>query len=450
VAKIISKIGTREQRKKLKPSGKPYFEDLEKGLDFGYRKGKRERKWVVRRLIVGARKYTVETIGMADDFADADGAKVLTYHQARDKARAIVQGLAEETRIVSLGPVLTVASAVEPYSAKRDAREQARAVEGPDGALRGLKRDARSRLRKHVLSDPVLSAKPLASLTSDDLAEWRKRLQVSAPQRVVNDLKAALNSGVSSIKAPEVRQAIRDAIKEGLKAVDAAPANARKKQVLPDPDVRRLISAAWEVDAEGDWGGDLARLVLVLAATGARFSQIIRMTVADVQNREKRLMIPASRKGKAAEERPPIGVRVGDDILDALGPATAGRKGHEPLLLRPHWRQIGPAKWETGERGPWYAASELTERQWPKIVRRAELAAATIPYALRHSSIVRGLRAALPTQLVAKLHDTSVAMIEKHYAAFIVDAMDELAALAVVPLTTAPATVHSIDERASA
>jgi len=37
-------------------------------------------------------------------------------------------------------------------------------------------------------------------------------------------------------------------------------------------------------------------------------------------------------------------------------------------------------------------------------------------------------------------------MIERHYAAFIVDAMDELAARAVVPLTTAPATIHSIEQ----
>jgi hypothetical protein len=38
---------------------------------------------------------------------------------------------------------------------------------------------------------------------------------------------------------------------------------------------------------------------------------------------------------------------------------------------------------------------------------------------------------------VAALHDTSSAMIERHYAAYIVDAMDELAGRAVVPLITA-------------
>ena len=57
-----------------------------------------------------------------------------------------------------------------------------------------------------------------------------------------------------------------------------------------------------------------------------------------------------------------------------------------------------------------------------------------IPYAFRHSSIVRGIRANLPIRLVAAMHDTSVAMIEAHYAAWIVDGLEELAARAVVPL----------------
>jgi hypothetical protein len=41
---------------------------------------------------------------------------------------------------------------------------------------------------------------------------------------------------------------------------------------LSDDDVRRLIKAANEIDDEHDWDGDLYRLVLGLAATGARFT----------------------------------------------------------------------------------------------------------------------------------------------------------------------------------
>ena len=104
-------------------------------------------------------------------------------------------------------------------------------------------------------------------------------MEASSAQRVVNDLKAALNTAARSAKA-QLPAAIRDTIKDGLATVNAVAPVAREAQVLPDSDVRAIISAAWEVDTGSEWGGDLARIVLVLAATGARFSQVIRMTVA--------------------------------------------------------------------------------------------------------------------------------------------------------------------------
>lgn len=60
-----------------------------------------------------------------------------------------------------------------------------------------------------------------------------------------------------------------------------------------------------------------------------------------------------------------------------------------------------------------------------------------VPYCLRHSSIIRGLRARLPIRLVAAVHDASAAMVEKHYATFIVDAVEGLLRRAVVPLSVA-------------
>jgi tRNA A37 threonylcarbamoyladenosine dehydratase len=60
---------------------------------------------------------------------------------------------------------------------------------------------------------------------------------------------------------------------------------------------------------------------------------------------------------------------------------------------------------------------------------------------------VRGLRAALPVRLVAALHDTSSAMIERNYAAYIVDAMDELSAKAIVPLTSTPNVIAILSRR---
>ena len=60
-----------------------------------------------------------------------------------------------------------------------------------------------------------------------------------------------------------------------------------------------------------------------------------------------------------------------------------------------------------------------------------------MPYSLRHSSIVRMLKAGLPVRVVAQVHDTSTAMIERHYSSAITDMMDDMIASAIVPLLPA-------------
>ena len=89
------------------------------------------------------------------------------------------------------------------------------------------------------------------------------------------------------------------------------------------------------------------------------------------------------------------------------------------------------------ERRAWMVSSEMT-RPWRASLIGAELTVDLVPYCLRHSSIVRGLRAGLPVRLVAAVHDTSVAMVEKHYGAFIVDATEDLLRRATVALVPAP------------
>ena len=426
-----AKFDSRSARDKLRTRGKPYFRSIDSGLHLGYRKGKSGGKWLVRRYI-GAEKYVVEAIGDADDRQDADGVGILTFYQAQGRARDRAREIDEAARSASRGPPVDVRTAIEEYFDIRERREEI-----SFGSI-ALKRDARSRLTKHVLEAcKDLASRPLCALTQDDLSRWREGLKMApaSVQRTVNDFKAALNAAAKRHKA-KLPPTIRDAIKDGMASCISSPAVARERQVMSDADVRALIAAAWEVDQDDDWGGDLARVVLTLAATGGRFSQIVRMTVNDVQPKQRRLMVPASRKGRGEKPRSHIAVRIGDDVLAALGAVVAGRNGHEPLLLRPRFRQTSAWTWEKVGREPWRSASALT-RPWADILKKAQLPAELVPYALRHSSIVRGLRAALPVRLVAALHDTSSEMIERHYSAYIIDAMDELAARAVVPLTSA-------------
>jgi hypothetical protein len=144
-----------------------------------------------------------------------------------------------------------------------------------------------------------------------------------------------------------------------------------------------------------------------------------------------RLMVPGSYKGRGGNGGSDP-VPVGDDVIEVLLPAIAGRPSHAPLFERwIHEQEPGGIAWKKSERGPWKRA-ELA-RPWKAIREHAGMPDA-IPYALRHSSIVRGLRKGLPIQQVAKLHNTSVKMIERHYAKYIATALEDLARAAVVSL----------------
>lgn len=420
-----SKLETRAARERLKVRSKPYWRVLDRGTHMGYRRGKRGGTWLLRRYL-GDGRYEVETLAQADDHADADGERTLTYWQAQDAAR---EAAAAQVRKATALPGLTVASAVEDYAATFDGRE------GRGSA------DTRLRMKRHVLSDATLAARPLHELTAEHLADWKDGLAGLKPatvSRISSDLKAALN-GAAMRHRKRLPGGFALEVKTGLRSTEAVSPVAREAQVLPDADVRAVLAAAKEVDEEGGWDGHFYRFVALLAATGARFSQLARMRVVDVQAAHGRVMVPVSRKGKGVKKVTHIAVRVGQDVLDLLKPAMAGRKGNDTLLLRPRWQQVTVADWRKLSPSPWLNPSELV-RPWKAVRLKAGLAAEVVPYALRHSSIVRGLRQGLPVRLVAALHDTSSEMIEAHYAAFIVDAMDELAGRAVVPLVSPPPT----------
>jgi hypothetical protein len=75
-------LETRTARSRLAPRDKPYYAQVEPGVHVGYRKSKTDGsgRWVVRFYDDTPRAsgspYTARTIGIADDFSDADGVAV--------------------------------------------------------------------------------------------------------------------------------------------------------------------------------------------------------------------------------------------------------------------------------------------------------------------------------------------------------------------------------------
>jgi integrase len=439
-------LGTRTARVKLTPRHKPYFRLVEEGVHLGYRRATvagRAGTWLGRRYL-GSQRYETEILGPADDLPAApEGVTPLSYDDAVRAAREWARRRAAASRAAAaVEGTVTVRRAIADYIAVRITRS-ARAG-----------RDAELRLGHHVLAAPLADV-ALVNLTEHDLSHWRDGLrrggrgagEKAAPiapatlARLLNDVRAALSAGARKARLPGDVLAI---VREGLHAPEA-PDRAREKQLLADDDARRLVEAAFAQDA------DFGALVLVLAATGCRFDQAARLTVADLQAGNQRILVPTSRKGRGPKARAHVAMPLPADVLARLRPLVAGRRGNERLLLRWHHTQVEGDKatgrlpaWVRTERRPWRTAAEMT-RPWRAALTAAELPLELVPYALRHSAIVRGLRAGLPVRLVAAAHDTSIAMIEKHYAAFILDMSEDLLRRAAVPLApAAPAEVRDL------
>jgi integrase len=441
MAKTLSEstITTKNARKDL-PFG-VHWRRIDAETHLGYRKGKRSGVWLVRWRV--SKGYRQAPLGAADDALKAG---TLSFEAASKAARELVEKERRDAAAAAAGPVLTVRSAIKAYIASRDARDARRAG-------REKKSDAASRLGRYVTGHMAtgkraeIAPAPLAeialhNLTERHLLDWREALpealSANSRQRLVNDLKAALNAARMANRE-RLPATLSDAIKHGLRAPERAEERepvARDNQILGDGDIARLLRAARDIDGETNFDGDLFRIVVTLAATGARFSQVARLRVRDAQLGQGRIMVPSSRKGRGSGKAASIAVPIGRDVVDELATVVAGRPGDAPLLER--WRHVqapGGVTWRRDRREAWRSASELI-RPWAALRERVGLQG-VIPYALRHSSIVRGLRAGLPIRLVAALHDTSTAMIERHYARWISDGLEDMARAAIVPLVPA-------------
>ncbi|MGO3928153.1 tyrosine-type recombinase/integrase [Rhodopseudomonas pseudopalustris] len=428
-ASKLRSIDTAAKRSKLYPRKNPYWHGVgggRGGVSLGYRKGPRGGVWVVKVVIDGERAE--ERLGPADDDGAVDGA--LSYPAAVaaaldwSKRQAAV---AEATKGTEDGKsVPTVRAVVETYSERRHR------------VATGGKCSA-SHLLLHLPADCPLGRVKLSHLTSKLIDDWldqlkrtytkggqppdvEPKLSTGSLNRLLNDLRAALNAATDKYRR-QLPGHIAAEVKAGTRTRAKEPddLDEGRMQLLTDLQVCDLVEAAFKTD------DDFGHLVLIAASTGARYSQIVRLTVADVQIHRARIMMPGARKGRKRRARAPAAVPVSADVVERLGPILIGRSGHEPLLRRWVMKRVGGAEgWTRDRRRPWGPAFEV-RNMWEKTITAAGVLDDTIMYAFRHSSIVRGLIAGLPVRLVAALHDTSIRMIEEHYSAYIVDMTEDLA-----------------------
>ena len=109
-------------------------------------------------------------------------------------------------------------------------------------------------------------------------------------------------------------------------------ATEARNVVLADDVVARLIAAAYKHDRA------LGLLAQVIAETGARPSQAVRLVVADLDAKHFRLMMPRSGKGHThkrptkMQERVPVPITAA--LVALLKQEAKGRASNAPLLTR--------------------------------------------------------------------------------------------------------------------
>jgi integrase len=377
-------LDSREARSRLKARGMPYYVSLDKKLHLGYRRlrGKAGSWWA--RHYLGDQQYEVEPIGAADDLSDPDGREILDYWQAQDKAR---QRMAERTKAAAGpdGQTITISVALDRYEDNLRAR-------GADTANV-------PRVRKHLTES--LASRPIALLTVHTLELWRNGLlthmQPASVNRVCNPFRAALNLAADSIENQN-----RAAWEIGLRALpDATEA---RNVVLTEAEVRRLV-----VEAPRE-GAQFGLFVETAAITGARRSQLARILVRDLKKNQ--IEMPSSRKGRGKKKITRRQIPIPATLATRLGEAADRRPQDVPLLTK-----SSGEPWKKGDHTRLFRRTAKRARLDPEIV--------TI-YALRHSSITRQLKAGVPIRVIAALHDTSVAMIEKSYSVEIDKHVDEI------------------------
>jgi integrase len=385
-----SRLEARSSRLKLPVRRKPYpGPSLARGISLLYRRNRGNGSWVTK-VSDGHGSYWTKAFAEADDYENSDGKRVLDFYQAQDAAKKLARG--DET---ADSVPITIDRALKDYETDLEARNA------------NIYRNA-IWPRRHLTA--TLLAKPVQLLTSKELKSWRDNLLTKIKPASINRLCNVVCAALELAAQHDKRIKNRDAWEIGLAGLPNAQTD--RNVVLSDDKVRAFIAAAYACNDQ------LGLLIEVLAVTGARPSQAIRLCCDDLQDHpvNPKLRMPKSGKGGGRNRSERKVKRYSVPITPALAvklKEVAGNRSGEMLLLL---RSDG---------SPWQSENPQYRDNVREIVKSIGLDPNEVtPYALRHSSIVRLLLRNVPIRLVASLHDTSVGQIESNYSKHITEHSD--------------------------
>lgn len=347
-----TKLDARSARLKLKP-GARYFRSVGDGLALVYRRTTDGYGTWGARIRQPDGAYALRALGTADDYQDANGADVLTYFQAQDRARGLADDLKRAGGLIRTP--ITVAEAAETYLAwYRDNRKAAKETE--------------SAIRAHIL--PGLGDARVADLTAAQIRAWHGKL-AAKPARVRSGRLARTPKHREAPKTQDEKRARRvtanriltilkallnKAFHDGLVSDDIAWRQAKpfrkvdeaRIRFLTDAEAGRLVNAS---------PLDLRALVQAALVTGARYGELVGLHVRDVHlaKGQARIYIAESKSGKPrhvplnseglALFKAAITGKTGEDLVFTKADGSAWGKNHhvKPLIAACRVATVKPA-----------------------------------------------------------------------------------------------------------
>jgi integrase len=274
-----------------------------------------------------------------------------------------------------------------------------------DGRPVYLIQDAQYKAGAFIL--PKLGEAEVAALTAQRLRKWRDDLARTAPRVRTPKNKPQQHRDVAGADARRARQATVNRVWSVLRAAlnhafqnDQAPSDTAWRKVKPFAktdtarlrylnikEAKRLINAS---------APDFRLLVQAALQTGARYSELARLTVSDFNPDSGTVAIQQSKSGRARH------IVLTDEGQALFRQLTAGRPGDEAMLRKDDgtaWGQVHQA------------------RRMREAVNRAKIAPSISFHGLRHTWASLAVMAGMPLMVVARnLGHVDTRMVEKHYS----------------------------------
>lgn len=381
-------IDTPTARRRLKPRQKAYYDQIDRGVSLGYRRGKGRPvgRWRVR-VYLGDKQYVKKSLGLADDVDAADGITTLDYYQAADLAREIAKVVTKGER-TTLRPV-TVDDAMRDYLDWLSVHKKSADT-------------AEMNYKAHI--KPKLGRKTIAALTAPVIRRWHADL-ASAPARIrgkdavrpldtkdpeaMRRRKSTANRILTVLKAG-LNYAFRDGVVDddtAWRRVTPFPnVDAPRVRFLSVPEAKRLVNAA---------SPDLRKLMRGALLSGARYGELTALRVEDYDPAAGTIYIRDSKSGK------PRHIPLNEEGQGFFEEVSAGRTHDDILFLREN---------DT----PWGKSQQ--SRPLKEAAAKAKLKDVSF-HVLRHTYGSFLAAKGVPLQVIASaLGHADTRTTEKHYA----------------------------------